>query len=134
MAARPGHRVHPGGWKFFASLTARLLEWAEHDFRLSRPKADGPTLRDAYASFKRQSGFPHPKDKGDVECPDEAVYLLNWFWEMSMGRTVTEKGCNPLSPRDITDWCGMRNIRLRQWEVTAIIGLEMKFRKVMGEP
>jgi hypothetical protein len=133
LAARPGDRAHPDGRKFFAGLTARLVAYAEWEFRLSKPLPDGSNLRDSFASYRRGTGKTHPDDYWPHREPKGGHYILEWFWDLNFGRNATTAGYLGISAAEIVAWCSLRRIRLRGWELDALRRLDAKFLQVMGE-
>jgi hypothetical protein len=91
------------------------------------------TLGDAFRSYRRQAGKRHQDDNWDYEVPAAAQYLLDWFWELNMGRGISQAGYLGLSAVEIQAWASLRQIRLRDWELDALRQLDAKFLQVMAE-
>jgi hypothetical protein len=88
-------------------------------------------LRDAFASFKRQTGRDHPQSAGTYPVPESVAYLLHYFAEMCRGRPVTEVGLLPIPATEIVAWCQLTGIRLERWELSAIIMLDQAYLTIM---
>lgn len=65
--------------------------------------------------------------------PRAAQYLLDWFWELNLGRGVSQAGYLGLSSVEIVAWATLRQVTLRDWELDAIRQLDSKFLSVMAE-
>jgi hypothetical protein len=125
--------LDPGRRQFYAALIARLVAGAEWTFRLAKPAPGGGTLGQAFRSYHKHTGKKHPEDAWDYEVPRAAQYLLEWFWELNMGRAVSQAGYLGLSSVEIVAWATLRRISLRDWELDAIRQLDSKFLSVMAE-
>ena len=118
----------------FFGLTGRLLKWAEHEFRLLKPLPDGSgTQRDALLSFQRQSGLRQAELDPPVQAPPALLYLWEWFWQMSQGRSVSMGGIMPIPPSEMLAWCTLKRIELQRWEFDAIQALDATFMRVAAE-
>lgn len=108
---------------------------AEWDFKLLRPVPEGGTLGDAFASYRRDNGgTPHEEDTGPiVEAPAAVRYLLEWFWECSAGRQVTQVGILGLPATEIAAWASLRRLALKEWEFRALRRLDAAFVGIMNE-
>lgn len=134
MAAQPGYRAHAGRREFFGQLTARLVAYAEWDFRLLKPQQSGITLREAFRRFRRDTGQKHPEDKGPlVPLPPGGRLILDWFWDLNRGRQAGMGGYLTLPATEIEAWGRLRGIQPRQWQLDLLYRLEAKFLEVMGE-
>lgn len=124
----------PGRGQLPPFLIRRLAWWAEGQFRRSKVLPEGGTLQDAFDSFKRTFGKPHPEDREDVEAPEALLYLYGWFWEMAQGRPFGPEGILlPIPCTEIAAWCQLGGVRLHPWELTAIRALDTAFLKVAAE-
>ncbi len=128
LALRHGRRQLP------PFLIKRLVWWAEHEFRKLKPLPEGGTLGDAFASYRRQVGRPHPEDKEHIRAPETLIYLWENFWEIAQGRPLGPEGIQlPIPHTEIRAWAELREITLASWELTAIRALDSTYLKVAAE-
>jgi hypothetical protein len=58
---------------------------------------------------------------------------MRWFWDLNMGRGVSQVGYLGLPATEIAAWANLRRIRLREWELDALRRLDATFLAVMAE-
>jgi hypothetical protein len=100
-----------------------LIEYAGHEFALDARQKDGATLREHLEKIQQQSGKT-PKQLESVDRPDAALYLWEWFIDLSNGRQYGECGAMPLSYAEMQAWSNLRRIRPEAWEAEAIRRLD----------
>jgi hypothetical protein len=101
---------------------------------LQQSVPEGGTLADAFAQYLRNTGKRHPEDKGPiVRAPNDALYLLDWFWEISAGRPVGPVGLLGLPAVEIAEWSRLNRVVLKPWEFHALRRIDAKFMQVMNE-
>lgn len=98
---------------------------AEHQFRLGKADSKGVTFAAKMAHLGRVPVGP--------EVPPQAAHLLDWFGELSTGRTSNGFGPNPLTWSDITAWASLTGTDLRPWEVRLLKQLDIVFLNVHAE-
>ena len=52
---------------------------------------------------------------------------------MDMQRTGNGYAANAIGFREIAEWCRLRDIRLLQWQLDAILALDAKRREVLNQ-
>jgi hypothetical protein len=109
------------------------VAFAEWEFRLSKPLPDGSNLRDSFKAYRNGTGKAHPDDFWPYKMPPAAKYILDWFWDLNLGRSASGGGYLGISASEILAWCALRRLRLRTWELDALRRLDAKFLHVMGE-
>jgi hypothetical protein len=92
---------------------------------------EGGTLRDAFASYRRQVGRPHPQEVSADQIPESVAYLVQYFGEMCRGRPITEVGMLPIPASEMLAWSQLTGIRLARWELSAIVQLDQTYLRVM---
>ena len=100
---------------------------------MDRPVKDGVSLRESFRLVREQTGHPDPREDWPHKKPAGGTYLVSWFFEISMGRQVSQAGLLPIAPREINEWCTLRRVRLKDWEIDTILALDRKYREVMVE-
>jgi hypothetical protein len=109
------------------------VAYAEGEFRLSKALPDGSCLRDVFAAYRRDRGTRHPEDNWPWKAPRAGLYLVEWFWDLNLGRTASANGYLGISAAEIVAWCSLRRITLKTWELDALRRLDAKFLTVMSE-
>lgn len=87
------------------------------------PQKDGATLRDHLATVYKQTGRP-PKELEGPDIAEWALYLWEWFRELSAGRGSTGFGPAPLTYSEIKAWMDMKKITIEPWELTILKRLD----------
>lgn len=108
--------------------------WAEGEFRKMKVLPEGGTLADAFVSYRRQTGKPHPQDRDYVTPPDELAYLYDWFWQVAQGRPIGPEGMMlPVPSVELRAWSELAGVRLEDWELTGLRALDATFIRVAAE-
>lgn len=68
-----------------------------------------------------------------VVVPEAGRQVWYWFKELDRQRTGTGFGFNPISFEAIKAWSDLRAITLRQWQLDAILELDLKRRILAAE-
>jgi hypothetical protein len=119
--------------KFFARYARRLIFWAEHEFRLRKPLPEGGTLRDAFASYRKQTGKRHPEERASISFPDGLEYLWRWYQELEGSRPFANGAMLPIPASEYMAWQQIAGVRLRPWEVNVLRALDAGCLKVALE-
>lgn len=114
-------------------MIARLLWFAETEFRLSKPQGDGHTLREHFAAVKRMTKKAHPEDRQPCPLPESLRYLWTYFHDIGAGRPVWQGGFLPIPATELRAWEELNEIKLESWELGAIRKLDALFLKIVGE-
>lgn len=94
-------------------------------------QSDGKPLRAHLMNVWRQSGIKPPEL--DVPLlPIEAAHLWAWFNELSMRRTWSDRGPNPITWSDVLAWQQLTGKKPAPWEVQAMLSLDAIFFKHAG--
>lgn len=124
----------PAGRQLPPFLVKRLLWWSEHEFRKLKVLPEGGTLGDAFVSYRRQAGKPHPEDRDHVTAPEDLLYLWGWFWELAQGRPIGPEGMQmPIPSIEIRAWAELAEVRLYGWELMALRALDGTYLRVAAE-
>lgn len=122
------------------------MEWAEHQFRHSRPSADGSTegdhIRSGAAQWARLPAALRPKTRpkpialsaAGPPFPEELGYLWGWFGELAAG--VSSNGFVPpvITWEALGAWRDEMDIGpLEPWEARALIDLGRLRAAVIAE-
>ena len=95
---------------------------------------EGGTLGDAFKTWRKQTGKPHPEDKPYVTAPEALLYLWGWFWEIAQGRPLGPEGVPlPIPNVEIRAWSELAGVRLVAWELAALRALDGTYLKVAAE-
>ncbi len=99
-----------------------------------KPLPEGGTLADAFVSYRRQTGKPHPEDRDYVTPPQELGYLYAWFWEAAQGRPFGPEGMMlPIPSVEWRAWADLADVRLADWELTTLRALDATFLRVSSD-
>jgi hypothetical protein len=66
-------------------------------------------------------------DGGAANPPHIASHVFGYFVEMAGMRESGEHGPRHLTPKDMAAWCTLREVKLEQWEVNAVILMDRAF-------
>jgi hypothetical protein len=132
VAARSAAHRAGDGRKFFGPARRALTAYAEHDFRLSKPFADGTSTREHLLQAQKSLGRP-PKGLVGPPFPDRCAHIWEMFTSLHSGRSYSTGGANPLSWADIKAWDDLMQANLTSWEVQMIKHLDMIWLKIMHE-
>lgn len=99
-----------------------------------QPQPEGGTLRDAFASFKKQMGRPHPEDRAPTDPPVTLLYLWQWFHQLSSSRPLGGMGTPmPIPQSEIDAWCRLHDVKLAHWELDALSALDGLFLRSLNK-
>jgi hypothetical protein len=145
-----GRRVLERARKFYASLVAELIEWAEAEFRASRKTVDGSTEREHEESGTRQwakipaalrpAGLRHKPvrlleaiDDGP-EFPELLGYLWGWFQEISWGLAPNGFAPPVITWETLRAWQEITRVgELEPWEARTLVQLGMLRASIQAE-
>lgn len=65
--------------------------------------------------------------------PECAAYVWMWFFELN-GRRTYGMSMNPITWPDIDAWARLKGVRLKQWEMDALTGIDDAYRAEMIPP
>jgi hypothetical protein len=108
------------------------MDFAEHEFGLSKRDDKGVTLRDHLLQVQKSLGRP-PKGLVGPPFPDRYAHLWTMFIDLSSGRSYSSGGPNPLSWSDIKAWDDLMRAGLQEWEVRSVKALDLLWLKKMNE-
>lgn len=114
-------------------MTLNLLEFAEAQFILDKPKDDGSTEREHLMNYWRQRSFrPNIKPEAlKFEPLDTLIeYLWEIFYDLGSRRAYTENGPMLVSWSEIQAYCNLKKISFAQWELSALARLDGKYMQV----
>jgi hypothetical protein len=92
---------------FFLEIAESLRQLIEWRCRYTLKDDKGESRAERNERFNRASLTPE-----EPWIPDEAVYLLEWFEELSATRATGMSGPNPLAPSDVYAWSTITGARL----------------------
>ena len=99
-----------------------LIAYALHEIALSRRDKDGVSEREHLLAAQRMLGQQMP-ELVSPHIPDWALYLWDWFRELSQGRQGG-LGPSPLSWSDILAWAKLTGRRLSPWETHTLRAID----------
>jgi hypothetical protein len=100
-------------------LIEELLDFAEHEFSISKPDKNGISEREHLEQVERQTGR-RPKGLDGPDFPTLLSHIWSAFVALSSGRTMGFSGPNPITYDQIKAWKELTNTPLSSWEVEAI--------------
>ena len=108
------------------------MAYAASEFKLSRKRKDGTTLRDHLLVGYRSSGIMPEELAEAPELPELARHSGVWFLELNAARSSNGFGTSPISYGEIMSWKLLVGVELAPWEVKAIREIDRKYIDVMG--
>lgn len=90
---------------------------------LKRTK-DGSTVRKHLEAAARIGDAAAAAELEGPECPEEAAYLVDWFWELWYRSGVGMAGPAPLSHRELDAWARLTRTDPDPLEVWALMQLD----------
>ncbi|WP_435404779.1 phage tail assembly chaperone [Methylobacterium isbiliense] len=63
--------------------------------------------------------------------PPAGAHVWRWFWSLSNQRTGTGSGPNALPFSEIEAWGRLKRIRLKRWELDAILAMDRVYGDVI---
>lgn len=100
-----------------------LIEFARHEFRLSKLGADGVSLRDTLKTVERQTGKMPAEGINPVAMPLELLYIWKWFADLHAARPVGVAP-GPLLYSEMLAYFSLMRVTPREWEITVIRALD----------
>lgn len=96
-----------------------LVDYAEHEFSISKPDKSGTSEREHLEQVERQTGH-RPKALDGPDFPLLMSHVWSAFIALSNGRSMGFSGPNPISYQDIKTWKELTDTPLSSWEIQAI--------------
>ena len=103
-----------------------MLEYAEHEFSLSKTDQNGVTTREHLEMVERQTGKT-PQGLEGTQFPTLVSHIWSAFVALSRSRSVGFSGPNPISYQDIKAWLELTNQTLSSRDVESIMKLDIIF-------
>jgi hypothetical protein len=116
LGAPAGRRGDGAARAFHEGCRAELIAYAEAQFALSAPQADGSTLRDLLAAMAAGGG---PVDPRLAQTPPAESGAL---WITYLG--ITCGGARPVMLAEVVAWQAANGIRMTSWEVDTLLLLD----------
>jgi len=107
-------------------LIRDLVEYAEHEFSVSKPDKSGTSEREHLEQVERQTGH-RPKALDGPDFPLLMSHVWSAFIALSNGRSMGFSGPNPLSYQEIKTWKELTETPLSAWEVEAVKCVDVVF-------
>jgi hypothetical protein len=107
-------------------LIRDLVEYAEHEFSVSKPDKSGTSEREHLEQVERQTGH-RPKALDGPDFPLLMSHVWSAFIALSNGRSMGFSGPNPLSYQEIKTWKELTETPLSAWEVEAVKRVDVVF-------
>jgi hypothetical protein len=139
LVARADRRKHGRSGKFLAGLIEELIEWAEIEFKKSRPTADGSTEGEQFESAARQltalgmtkaAALASPQGP---PFPEPLDYLWAWFVQHSMGMAGGGMSYPVITWEGLHAWSTAMRIDLDPWEAAVMVTLSVVRANVHAE-
>jgi len=108
------------------------MDYAEHDFRLSKTDKKGITLRAHLQQVAKSTGHV-PEELIGPAFPDRYGHIWEYFLDLHGGRSYSAGGPNPLSWADMKAWDDFMRVGLTEWETRTIKALDLLWLRVIGE-
>ena len=106
-----------------------MLEYAEHQFGLHKPRKGG-TLFESLKQVEKQTGRKLQELKGP-ELPFLMRHVWSVFLVLSNNRTMGMNSSNPITFEAIKAYCDLTETKLSPREVDTIRLVDQVYRKVM---
>lgn len=68
-----------------------------------------------------------------MECPDAALYLWQYFLDMSTRRSSNGYSVNPLSHQEVQAWSERRGLTIAAWEAEVLDRLELLYLNAVAK-
>ncbi|WP_448508786.1 phage tail assembly chaperone [Immundisolibacter sp.] len=108
------------------------MVYAESEFKLSKKRKDGTTLRDHLLMAYRSSGVLPEELAEAPELPEVARHIWGWFLELNSARSGNGFGISPISYSEIVAWSKLTETVIEPWEVKALRVIDNKYVEVMS--
>jgi hypothetical protein len=119
-----GHRGAGRPGAFYRGLRARLIEFAESQFRLSHKHPDGTTERAHLEAAARQGDRRAAAELRVDPLPDAIRPVWNAFTELHEARGSSGHAPAAVTWQDIAAWQSVSGIELSRWEVECLRALD----------
>jgi hypothetical protein len=97
-----------------------LIDYARHEYRLSKVDNDGVSLRVTLQTVERMTGRMPDEGINPVEFPDVLWDLWHQFLELNASRgSGGMGGPAPITQLDMYAYCQLRRIWFEGWELNA---------------
>jgi len=106
-----------------------LLEWADHQFTLNRPDANGVPKREHLEQVERQTGRNLKELEPPTEFPSLLVNVWSAFCNLGNARSQGFSGPNPIGYGDIKDYIELTDEQLSPREVSLIRELDVVYMR-----
>lgn len=100
-------------------MIEELIEFAEHEFSISKPDKNGISEREHLEQVERQTGR-RPKALEGPSFPVLLSHIWSAFITLNSARTAGFSGVNPITYEQIKAWKELTDTPLSSWEVEAI--------------
>jgi len=107
-------------------LIEELLDYAEHEFSISKPDKSGISKREHLEQVERQTG-KSPEELIGPQFPMSVSYIWSAFLALNSARTVGFSGPNPLTYTEIQAWLTLTNQHLSSRDIEAIKKLDIVY-------
>ena len=108
-----------------------LVEYAEHEFSISKPDKSGTSEREHLEQVERQTGH-RPKALDGPDFPLLMSHVWSAFIVLNASRTMGFSGPNPISYQEIKTWKELTDTPLSSWEIEAIKRVDVVFMGTMN--
>ena len=102
-----------------------MVEFAQHEFRLSTRQKDGATLREHLEAVQRQTG-KKPEELCGPELPPEGAHWWHWWCELAQGRQ-NGLAVSPITWADVAAWAALTGRQLDPFDLNAIRAIDAAF-------
>lgn len=107
-------------------MIEELLDYAEHEFSISKPDKSGISKREHLEQVERQTGKT-PEELIGPQFPMSVSYIWSAFLALNSARTVGFSGPNPLTYTEIQAWLTLTNQHLSSRDIEAIKKLDIVY-------
>ena len=108
-----------------------LVEYAEHEFSVSKPDKSGTSEREHLEQVERQTGH-RPKALDGPDFPLLMSHVWSAFVVLNASRTMGFSVPNPISYQEIKTWKELTDTPLSSWEIEAIKRVDVVFMGTMN--
>ena len=106
-----------------------MLEWAEHQFNLNKPDANGVTKREHLEQVERQLGRNLRELESPTDFPNILANVWTAFCDMSNTRGQGFSGPNPITYTEIKDYKELTDTPLAPREVKLLKQLDAVYMR-----